>query len=590
MPINSLNKGLEKCISFVKLKKGTFNYFMNKIIIILVLLLITLVTNAQKNTIKYYYSDSLFLNKILPIFKKNSYTDSLSLIKYLEKSKEIALSKGFIDISIDSISYLNSSVNVFIYLGRLIKNYDIRYDNNYEGILRTVNSVYLEKGVLDINTIEFENQKIIKYLENNGYPKASVKLDSIEIKEDRLSAFLNINRGEQQLYGSVTISGDFDVSNSFLYGYTSIKPGAAYKSEDVKRLRVRINELDFANQNKEVQIKADNNKLDIIIPANKQSNNRFDGILGILPNSETTGKLVLTGELNVFIQNILHSAEQINFQWQKLESTSQKLKIDFNIPYIFNTKLGVLAGIDILKQDSTFLNSELKAGVKFYFQGQNNIGLVYKNKSSNILTQDILLKTLYKGYNINSYGLLIYYRKLDYNFNPHKGVDLFMELNIGNKASKDEQEIEHNQIQYDASYNAKYYLKISKNHTLLLANKAAILFSEQLYNNELYMIGGLKTLRGFMESSIYASSYSIATIEYRFIFERNSAMFLFFDGAWYEKKMDSYYKDYPFGFGLGLFFKTKAGIFTISYAMGQQKNEDLNISNAKIHFGFINKF
>ena len=111
-----------------------------------------------------------------------------------------------------------------------------------------------------------------------------------------------------------------------------------------------------------------------------------------------------------------------------------------------------------------------------------------------------------------------------------------------------------------------------------------------MFLNELYRIGGLNSIRGFMESSIYASTYSIASFEYRFVFERNSALFTFFDAAWYEKKFEDYYYDYPMGFGFGLFFKTKAGIFTISYAMGQQKNENLNIKNAKIHFGFINKF
>ena len=322
---------------------------MNKILLILILISLTAFAIAQKNIIEYHYLDSIFLNKVESIFKKKNFSDSLSLMKYLQKTKEITLSKGFIDFSIDSISYNPPKANVFIHVGRLIDNYVISYDKNFEGILRKVNSAYLEIGIFDINTIELENQKIIKYLENNGYPKAMVKLDSIEITEHSLTAFLNINRGKQQLYGNVTVSGNFDVSNSFLYGYTDIRPGEAYNSEDVDNVRVSINDLDFASQNDEVQIKSDKNNLDIIIPANKKSNNRFDGILGILPNSETTGKLVLTGELNIFLQNILHSAEQINFQWQKLESTSQKLKIDFDIPYIFNTKLGLLTGIDILK-------------------------------------------------------------------------------------------------------------------------------------------------------------------------------------------------------------------------------------------------
>ena len=49
---------------------------------------------------------------------------------------------------------------------------------------------------------------------------------------------------------------------------------------------------------------------------------------------------------------------------------------------------------------------------------------------------------------------------------------------------------------------------------------------ETMFQNELFRIGGLKTLRGFDEESIFASVYSIFTLEYRFILEQNSYYYM----------------------------------------------------------------
>ena len=46
---------------------------------------------------------------------------------------------------------------------------------------------------------------------------------------------------------------------------------------------------------------------------------------------------------------------------------------------------------------------------------------------------------------------------------------------------------------------------------------------------------------------------------------------MFFDAAYYERDgIEKFEADRPFGFGAGMSFETKAGIFSISYAIGKQ--------------------
>jgi hypothetical protein len=44
------------------------------------------------------------------------------------------------------------------------------------------------------------------------------------------------------------------------------------------------------------------------------------------------------------------------------------------------------------------------------------------------------------------------------------------------------------------------------------------------------------------------------------------------------------------GFGAGLTFETKAGIFGLSYAVGKQNSNPLDFRSSKIHFGYVNIF
>jgi hypothetical protein len=48
--------------------------------------------------------------------------------------------------------------------------------------------------------------------------------------------------------------------------------------------------------------------------------------------------------------------------------------------------------------------------------------------------------------------------------------------------------------------------------------------------------------------------------------------------------------DTPLGFGVGTSFETKAGIFALTYALGQQFDNPIELRAGKIHFGFTSLF
>lgn len=111
------------------------------------------------------------------------------------------------------------------------------------------------------------------------------------------------------------------------------------------------------------------------------------------------------------------------------------------------------------------------------------------------------------------------------------------------------------------------------------------------FQNELFRIGGLKSLRGFDEESIHATGFAIFTLEYRYLLEENSYLYLFGEGAYVEnvsRNISEY--DTPYGFGAGISFQIKAGIFSLSYALGSQKQNPIDVKGGKVHFGIVNYF
>jgi hemolysin activation/secretion protein len=118
-----------------------------------------------------------------------------------------------------------------------------------------------------------------------------------------------------------------------------------------------------------------------------------------------------------------------------------------------------------------------------------------------------------------------------------------------------------------------------------------MIYSEKIFENELDLIGGLNTIRGFDELSIPSSSSSIFSTELRYLFEEQSAFFVFYDFAYAEKRFTTdNVHNILMGIGAGLDLSTNAGIFSLVFAVGKQNDNPFLFNSSKIHFGYRSNF
>jgi outer membrane protein assembly factor BamA len=137
----------------------------------------------------------------------------------------------------------------------------------------------------------------------------------------------------------------------------------------------------------------------------------------------------------------------------------------------------------------------------------------------------------------------------------------------------------------------KGYIPLHKRWVLAVGGEGGSLLGKHPLRNELFRLGGMNSIQGFDDLSIRASTYGIGSVELRFIMAKIAYLNAFFNGAWYEQNISGkYLYDFPFGFGLGITFTTKAGLFYLSYALGKQLDNPISLKTGKIHFGLAVQF
>ncbi len=549
---------------------------------------------------------------------KLQYDHAFALDKALQSLVLRLQGNGYIEASVDSQKQEGGVRHIYMYAGSRYQWGRLKPGNLNDELLQQVGfrDKFYREEAFNYKSVDLLLKKIVTYQENNGYPFARVKLDSVEIQNNEISAALHLEKNTLYAYDTIAVNGDTRISKKFLYSYLGIKPKGLYNESAVRKVSKRIESLAFLQEEKPVQVLflADKARLNFYLKDKRAS--RFDFLLGILPNNEITGRVLITGELLLNLISPFGRGEEFFLNWKRLQARTQSLDVAFKYPYILSTPIGVDVGFNLYKRDTIYLDIDWEAGFQYLFAGGNYFKAFVHNKITNVLNVDT---NLVKGTGSlpatndvknTLFGVEYFHENLDYRINPTKGFSLLLSPAAGIRKIEELSEIAElndpenpgstfqrlydsldlKSVQYKFDHRIDKYWKIGKRSTVKTSAQGGIMISDDIFENEMYRIGGSRLLRGFDEESVFASLYEVLTLEYRFLLSQNSHFNLFFDGAYVENRSGAYTNDFPFGFGAGLAFETKAGLFGVSYALGRQQSNPVDFKSAKIHFGYVNYF
>ena len=514
--------------------------------------------------------------------------------------------KGYLLASADTVFSDSNSVTALINENAMFKTAHLKLGNlntNLASKLGISEKLFFNK-TFNYKEVAKSFEKIILYYENNGYPFATVALDSLEIDQNQLSGQFRVNKNKLFKIDSVRIEGTAKINRGFLYRYLSLKNNMPYNEEILLGISQKIKQLPFVVEQRSQVVKLTDKINKLYLFLDKKEASQFDGIIGLLPDA-TTKKTVLTGDVKLKVVNgVFRNGETFDLEWRRLQSQTQDFSGHIIYPFLFGSPIGADFAIKIYRKDSTFIDINNNFGIQYYFSGLNYSKFFFRQRNSNLIsTSGLDLVTSLPDYadiTTQSYGTGIFLEKLNYRFNPRKGVSFFMNAQTGMRTIKKNPKVNEivydglllRSTQYQIESSLALYIPISGNNIIKFAFRGASIFGNStIFRNELFRIGGLKTLRGFDEESIFCSTYIIPTMEYRFLFSKNSNLLLFAEGAWYDNNSNGkYLQDTPISVGAGVNFETKAGILSLNYGIGNQFGNGFDPRSGKIHFGLTALF
>lgn len=508
--------------------------------------------------------------------------------------------RGYLSFSVDSIVESGKHWVAYVISGQKFEWARLgrgNLDGQTLGSIRFRDKIYFQR-TFNPKQVSRLFESILSHCENSGYPFATIQLDSITIDKNAISASLNLDKNKFVKIDSVLVKGSSKTHPTYFYNYLDLKPGSPYNEANIRRADGLIDDLAFVQQFRKTEVNFTENDTKVLLYANHKKASRFDGVLGLQPN-EATGKIGITGNVKLELQNAFNRAETISLNWRRLQTATQDIRVKFSYPYLFNTPFGADLGFNLYRRDTSFVQINAHVGVSYFFSGRSYVQVFYEPHQSNVISDSFTPTDGLANSSSSLIGLELQSTKLNYRLNPTRGYAINLRGAAGTRNIRKNPELGEdyyedialNSTQWNGNINARIFTQITPRNTVMLGTNGAIIQSATMFRNEVHRIGGMQTIRGFDEESIFASAYSIFTVEYRFLLEQNSNVFAFFDGGWYElNTRDTYLRDTPFGFGLGISFETGAGIFSLTYALGRQQGNPILLRAGKIHFGFASFF
>ncbi len=574
-------------------------------------------------------TDSLQLTTLLPY--NNTYATAAITQQKLPQLLQQLYAQGYLAASFDSLQVDTTATKAYLHLGPPYKWVQLQAGNVPERMLSQAGyrEKLYRKQAFNQNQLRALQEKLLRYAEDNGYPFSSIGLQNVQINNNgEVQAALLWDKQQLVIIDSVVINGKAKITNRYLQNYLDLKKGQTYNEKNIQAISTRIRELPFLEERQAADVLFIGKKAKVNLFLKPKKASKFNFLLGIIPQQGTSAgtgsnpnnpdgrqRYQITGEGELHLQNALGAGEILELLFTSYPQNARELKTHVQYPYLPLLPIGADIKFDLYLRDTLYRDVSTYLGLQYLLKGNNYFKAFWSKKNSSILSVDSLklinseqLPELLDVKN-TLYGIEYNFEQLDYRLNPRKGYTFNVVLGLGTKtvgsnnailAIGDASNIDFkaqydslnvNKFQYQVKYSLQKYWGIGKLSTLKTGLSGAYISNQQTLQNELFRIGGNRTLRGFDEESIFTSMHHIFTLEYRYLLAQNSYFFGFTDIAYLQNKSrNTNLEDTPYGFGLGMSFETKAGVFGISYALGKQADNPINFRNGKIHFGYINYF
>ncbi|TPG40026.1 hypothetical protein [Flavobacterium pectinovorum] len=523
-----------------------------------------------------------------------NHTNIKSLFNEIKNTSEKLAKKGYIDNQILETNKTNDSTyTTVIGLNKKAKTIHIYIGTNKSFF--DISEIKQDTIVIPYEEIEnFLNQKIID-AEKRGFALSKIKLENIQRENSIIYADLNFKSEKKRAINSIILNQE-NGSNQNYFPKEHLKQlnkkylNKTFNQETVKELYNDINSYEFITQTKYPQILFTNDSTKIYTYIEKRKANTFDGYIGFSNNENK--KTTLNGYLDIALLNTLHAGEQFSLYWKSDGNQQRTFNTKIEIPYIFQSSLGLKAQLNIFKQDSTFQNTKTSIDLGYLLNYNTKIYFGYQaTESSDIQNTNNLTISDYK----NSYTTSTFeYKKSDTEniLFPKKAFVNFI-IGYGKRSTNNDPKTADSSPQFYTNSNLSYNFEINKKNYIYINPQIFYLKSKNYITNELFRFGGINSIRGFSENSLQANFTAMLLTEYRYIVSTNLYINSIIDYAIYQdltKNLNPKKINNLTGIGIGATIQTSGGLLRINLANGGESIKEIHLFNTMVSICYNVKF
>ena len=558
---------------------------LKSIVFIIILLNFGINSSAQNFKLKII-GNSSFEDKTIDSLGYNSdHKNDKSIYEETNKLSGKLSKIGFIENHTLLISKANDSSYVSKFdIGKRTKNIHI-----YIGRNSTINkqlSLNLKEDTLTLSYIEIETflNNTIQKLEQKGFSFAQLKLIHLKQKNNSLFADLQYESSQERKMNSIVLK--FEENNT----KTQFPEGAfkkltkKYKNKSfnqnlVKQINVDFEKFRFVNQTKYPEILFTKDTTKVYVYLEKRKSNLFDGFIGF--SNTKNNKINFNGYIDLTLENALQAGEQLLLFWKSDGKNQKTFKASVDFPYLFKSPIGLKAQINIFKQDSLFQNTKTAIDLGYIIDYNTRIYLGYQSteSSSTQKTNNGVISDFKSSFITINFE----HTKTDV-VNIIFPVKTNISLSIGNgKREVIDLGEKNNQFYINLEFMHNFYL--NRKNCVNINYHNYFLQSNSYVINELFRLGGFRSIRGFTENSLQANLASIITSEYRYILSPDLYIHSIMDYGYFQDKTTNS-NGHLRTIGLGFGVKTKNGLLKLALANGSLNKQEFNFNNSIIHVNY----
>lgn len=456
----------------------------------------------------------------------------------------------------------------------------------------------LKGKIFSTAAVESAISDILKYLENKGYPFGVVKFDNMQLDSlnDEVNIRLRVDPNGIYHINRIAVAGKTETKAEVITRELRFSSGMLYNQDWIDKIPARLNRMKlFDAVGNPLFIVTSANEGVLQVPLQDKNNNTFDGVIGYIPGNTAGEKGYITGFLDIAFRNIFGTARAATFLWKRLDNYSSELDFTYLEPWIMNYPFNISFHLNQAKQDSTYVSWCFEPSLEYIAGDALTLAVdggyarvVPSLRDSTVFTVFNSTKT-YGGFSLK-------YDTRDDPFVPRGGILFqnsysYTSKRINGPAQYVTPDIKTTNRQQKELFDFNFYTEPFRLNVLYIGFHGRLIDGDLIEIADLYKLGGANTLRGYKENQFLGQKIAWSNLEYRFILEKRTYAFVFFDAGFIDPgaALDSSHTSGAMtknGYGFGLNFQTGLGMMNVSFAIPNGGS----FSEGVIHFGLKNDF